>query len=69
MAVLPSILYTMLQPIQVPESINLMHSLRVLVIENAELGVHGLHHVFKLPSLQLLQLRCCGTTGLVLTRD
>lgn len=38
MAVLPSILYSMLQPIQVPESITQLQALRVLVIENAGAG-------------------------------
>lgn len=35
MAVLPSILYAMLQPIQVPETITQLQALRMLIIENA----------------------------------
>lgn len=35
MAVLPSILYTMLQPIQVTPSITKLQALRMLLIENA----------------------------------
>lgn len=90
LALLPSLFYTMMQPIQVPESISCLRGLQSLTIENAgvyqhsgclldergakttpcahtELGVQGLHHLSKLPSLRSLRLHSCGLVDAIPT--